>query len=784
MSTTSVEVLEARIAPAVLFAVESSTTANKLVSFDSAAPGTLLSDVTITGIQASEEIAGIDFNPRDGQLYALGLLVSGGSKTGRIYTIDTTSGAATLFDTISSTLANTAVYSIDFNAQGRIEIINGADNHYMYSANGSATLTDIDDSALDRTIAGIASNHNFNSTTSTLYAYDFLNDDLLTINANGTFVKVGDVKLNGNAFSADVSALGFDIAGPLDGPEVGYVNLRDNSPCRLFTFDLTTAALTDLGQIGTGARNFSGLAVKLDAPAPTIAADGKTATWTDLDGDTVTLKVSTGGLTADKFRMLLGTKGVALAKLDLTAANFSGATVSLTAKPGTSGGDGRVNIGGIDATGRDLGTVTVPGDLVQLLAGDGTKPSPSVKLLKAGSIAAFGDGLNGGPGSVTLADGAGSIIVAGDMGGTIQLGAAGKTGSLTIGGDVVGANGGDHGKVRNSGSATVGKVVISGSVKADDSGDVGQVFLRGVGSLTIGGSIKGGASNNSGAVDITGTGKTQVTIGGSIIGGGLGASGDAILRNVATVKVGGSLIGGTSSSTGTLSVTGTVSVTVKGDLIGGTGFYSGSITGSTTDTFIKSLTIGGSLSSDPNQSLQLDLNRVGSITIGGSVNGEPGAPVIIAVAGMVNPTTAAQSLAIGKITIAGSLSRGIIIAGSTSFFSEKTPDASIGMVKIGKDMEASSIAAGIAPKSGGFGDWDDSLATGSKGSTTILASIAKITIGGQLYGTLGGDVDTFGIEAESIGAISVGTTALKLKTGPSNDNFTTGFTSDVMVREF
>jgi len=123
--------------------------------------------------------------------------------------------------------------------------------------------------------------------------------------------------------------------------------------------DLATAALTDLGTIGNGTRVFEGFAVSSAAPAPTISADGKTAQWTDVDGDGVTLKITTGKLTSEAFRMLPGAHGSMLARLDLDSAAFQGTNVTITAKPGAAGGDGLVNIGAINAYGVDLGKVSI-----------------------------------------------------------------------------------------------------------------------------------------------------------------------------------------------------------------------------------------------------------------------------------------------------------------------------------------------------------------------------------------------------------------------------------------
>lgn len=57
------------------------TTTNLLISFNSGTPGTILSSVAVTGLQAGETIVGIDFRPATKQLYGLG-------NTSRLYTIN------------------------------------------------------------------------------------------------------------------------------------------------------------------------------------------------------------------------------------------------------------------------------------------------------------------------------------------------------------------------------------------------------------------------------------------------------------------------------------------------------------------------------------------------------------------------------------------------------------------------------------------------------------------------------------------------------------------------
>ena len=55
----------------------------------SAAPGTILGSVPITGLNGGEQVLGIDVRPATGELYALG-------STNRLYTVNPMTGVATL----------------------------------------------------------------------------------------------------------------------------------------------------------------------------------------------------------------------------------------------------------------------------------------------------------------------------------------------------------------------------------------------------------------------------------------------------------------------------------------------------------------------------------------------------------------------------------------------------------------------------------------------------------------------------------------------------------------
>lgn len=102
------------VAPAAT--VYAITSANELLRFTPATPGTVVA-VPIAGLQTNETVLAIDFRPATGVLYALG-------SAGRLYTLEA-GGVATFVATLSADPADTtspcasfageANYGLDFN---------------------------------------------------------------------------------------------------------------------------------------------------------------------------------------------------------------------------------------------------------------------------------------------------------------------------------------------------------------------------------------------------------------------------------------------------------------------------------------------------------------------------------------------------------------------------------------------------------------------------------------------------------------------------------------------
>src|SRR5687767_11608148 len=83
---TAIELLEQRVAPAILIGL---TSKDALITFDSGAPEKILSAVKITGLEPKENVLSIDSRPITGLLYGI-------TNLGSVYTLDPYSGAATL----------------------------------------------------------------------------------------------------------------------------------------------------------------------------------------------------------------------------------------------------------------------------------------------------------------------------------------------------------------------------------------------------------------------------------------------------------------------------------------------------------------------------------------------------------------------------------------------------------------------------------------------------------------------------------------------------------------
>ena len=244
------------------------TTANQLVTFNALRPSVIQTTVSITGLQAAENILGIDFRPANGLLYGLG-------STSRLYTINVNTGVATQVGAAGAfTLAGTD-FAFDFNpVPDRIRVVSNTGQNLRLNPNdGTLTATDGPVNPGTPTItAGGYTNSFPGTTTTTLYTVDSTGDTLNIQNPpnNGTQVAVGPLGINVSSTS------GFDIH-PAGNVALAAVQIGSETTSKLFSINLTTGAASFIGPVGA-ATNLRGFALM-----PGTAASGRTSL--DYDGD-------------------------------------------------------------------------------------------------------------------------------------------------------------------------------------------------------------------------------------------------------------------------------------------------------------------------------------------------------------------------------------------------------------------------------------------------------------------------------------------------------------------
>ena len=229
------------------------TAGNQLVHFSSSAPNAITTVGPITGVASGQTMVAIDFRSANDQLY--GLAVGGG--TGQLYTIDPTTGVATPLPSSFSLLATDTSYGFGFDPVNDVArvISNNGENLRISPATGALLATD---GALtpSSVYGGVAySNNVLGAAQTTLYSYDFTNNDLVTIgsvNGSPNSPNSGQVSTVGpsgvTASSGTAADLGFDIGG--DG--IGYLNLVAGGASGLYTANLNTGMLSLIGNFAAG----------------------------------------------------------------------------------------------------------------------------------------------------------------------------------------------------------------------------------------------------------------------------------------------------------------------------------------------------------------------------------------------------------------------------------------------------------------------------------------------------------------------------------------------------
>ena len=203
------------------------TTDNRIVTVDSARPVFPSNNVAVTGLQAGEELIGIDRRPSNGLMYAVGRL----GTAGRLYTVDVATGAATLVAALVQApgqanpgqpiVLSGNEFGFDFNPVAdalRIVSDTGQNLRVLPSARAAggtgATFADGTLNYAGATATGVTAAAYTNSvaptpTSTTLYDIDTLRDQLVIQNPPNT----GVLNTVGALRFPTSTVTGFDIVG-------------------------------------------------------------------------------------------------------------------------------------------------------------------------------------------------------------------------------------------------------------------------------------------------------------------------------------------------------------------------------------------------------------------------------------------------------------------------------------------------------------------------------------------------------------------------------------------
>ncbi len=461
---------------------------------------------------------------------------------------------------------------------------------------------------------------------------------------------------------------------------------------------------------------------------PTFSTDHKTVTFTDVDGDLVTVKTTIGTFDATNFNVFVVPGGAPgggqFSRLDVSEAEFAGANITITAKRGALGGDGLVNLGFLDATGVDLGVFSLKGDLGRVELGDGT--GPSATSLTVSSLGVYGTSTQVGITPIfsshvlgalpllTVTHDVGAVVFHGTSLGTAKIGGTvtgatidltGGITALTVTGDVL------------SSSLVTG--ALSASLKFSGDLDGCAFNLADVTTFSVAGDVTNASS-------IVSTGAFGSIVPGATAGTYVVAAG---------VSVGGDL---ESSSFGAAFYS---TFAVAGDVHHGTVNSSasiGSIAAGATPGSLKfngGLTVKGSVGQDSNINVG---GSLANLAVGGRVQGLS----VVTVADLGNATFArsVKNLSISAVDIEGTATFSRDFVSSTVITTGR-----IGSITAGSTAGSYTVAGGFKV----LGDVESSTLT--TGGNVALLSI-------------GGDASVLTLTANGgIGSIAAGATPGSVK---------------------
>ncbi|MCC2546566.1 DUF4394 domain-containing protein [Hymenobacter sp. BT175] len=350
---------------------------SNLISFTSDNPTNIRTAVNFSGLAAGQTLAGLDFRPLDGMLYAFGYNAS--TSTGQLYTVNLTTAALTPVGTGQTySLGTASGVGFDFNpAADRIRIVGANGNNYRVVPTTGALAT-VNDGPTGRALsAGAYTNNDNNAATGTiLLGYDQVTNEVVSFsdpNA-GTNSPLGSSGIIVNPATGVDFDIYTDLTTPATPVNTGFATATPTTSDFDFLYDvnLTNGSFFPIGQIGNGT-NLSGLAAFL-TPAPVVVAGltwtgatstdwGTASNWSPMQVPTATDDVTIPNTTNDPV--------VSNAQQARNVTLGSGATLT-TANGGMLTVNGSFTNNGGTTLGSGTGTIAFNGPAAQTISGTTT----------------------------------------------------------------------------------------------------------------------------------------------------------------------------------------------------------------------------------------------------------------------------------------------------------------------------------------------------------------------------------------------------------------------------
>jgi hypothetical protein len=251
------------------------TTDNKLVSFNAATPGVIMSMPTIFGVKTGQTLVGLDVRPATGEIFALGYNSANDSAT--VYTLDSVTGAATAKATSVKLTGLGNAVGFDFNPTvDRIRLVSKTGKSFRLNPNNGAiaatdstvryATTDVNRDKTAGVTACAYTNSYIGATGTALYDFDETQNVMALQNPPNDGILNTQPALSGTRAGATISDL--DIyTNPTTFASTVFAVVKTGTTDSLFTLNLATGVLTKVANIGAAVTD---IAVKIDRTIPAL----------------------------------------------------------------------------------------------------------------------------------------------------------------------------------------------------------------------------------------------------------------------------------------------------------------------------------------------------------------------------------------------------------------------------------------------------------------------------------------------------------------------------------